>query len=78
MYAKRGTVLIPHFIEEHSRPPRKTRAPSTLKTVIVAGFIFRSKGHLLMIEAMSELPDVSVIFVGGARLGVGETTWAHG
>ena len=71
MYAKKGTVLIPHFIEEHSRPPRKTRAPSTSKTVIVAGFIFRSKGHLLMIEAMSELPDVSVIFVGGARLGVG-------
>ena len=75
MYTKRDTVLIPHFIEEHSRLPRETRAPSTSKTVIVAGFIFQSKGHRLMIEAMSELPEVSVVFVGGPSLSAWGSEW---
>jgi glycosyltransferase involved in cell wall biosynthesis len=37
--------------------------------VIVAGFIFEAKGYRLVLEAMPLLPDIRVVFVGGATLG---------
>jgi glycosyltransferase involved in cell wall biosynthesis len=67
--AKRAT-LIPLFVEDG---PAVTSAPcpdgAGSRTVIVAGFIFESKGYDLMIQALSLLPDVRLVLVGGPRLG---------
>lgn len=70
MGLSRGTTLIPHFVEEPPSPVPAAR-PSTpgRKTVIVAGFIFEAKGHQMMVEAMTMLPDVEVLFVGGPSVG---------
>jgi glycosyltransferase involved in cell wall biosynthesis len=67
----RDTVLIPHFVEPlpESVPAAAAGAPPSTRTVIVAGFIFNSKGHRILIQAMPFMPDVRVVFVGGPVLG---------
>ena len=59
-------VEIPHFVE---RQPGQADATPDGNTVVVAGFMFQSKGHDLVIEAMALLPEIRVLFVGGASLG---------
>jgi glycosyltransferase involved in cell wall biosynthesis len=72
-------VLIPHFVEESPSSCRPPAPPtSTMKTVIVAGFIFGSKGHQILLEAMPLFPDIKVVFVGGqslSSLGSEHYTW---
>ena len=67
----RNTVLIPHFVEPFPEPLPAPVAgvPTPARTVIVAGFIFNSKGHRILIQAMPLMPDVRVVFVGGPVLG---------
>jgi glycosyltransferase involved in cell wall biosynthesis len=59
---------IPHFME--GRPPRiaEPRSSNAEKRIVLPGFIFKSKGHRLMVEAMPELPGIKVVFVGGPSL----------
>jgi glycosyltransferase involved in cell wall biosynthesis len=67
-------VRIPHFVEDP--PIRRASAPSLnggQKTVIVAGFIFGSKGHDLVLEAMPLMPEVRVVFLGGPSIGSSPT-----
>jgi glycosyltransferase involved in cell wall biosynthesis len=71
MHMARRAIVIPHFIEDRPLLPRPPAAPkASRKTVIMAGFIFKNKGYDIMLEAMSLLPDVELVFVGGPRLGV--------
>ncbi len=70
----RNPVLIPHFVENFPDPssaPSQNNpvAPSSTKTVVVAGFVLLSKGHDLLLDAMKLLPDVRVAFVGGQGVG---------
>lgn len=68
-------VNIPHFVEERNIniTPKEARSILGLekfKVVTLQGFIFGSKGHKLLIEAMPELPEnIKVIFAGGAVAG---------
>lgn len=67
----RKLKVLPHFVEERTVTisPLETRAALGLegaKIVTLQGFIYRDKGHRLMIEAMPKLPqDVKVVFAGG-------------
>ncbi len=63
-------TLIPHFVEEAPEVPGAAPvvAASRAQTVVVAGFLFRSKGHQIVLEAMLRVPDVRVVFVGGPSL----------
>jgi glycosyltransferase involved in cell wall biosynthesis len=69
---------VPHFVEARSVSISPAEARATLgldgvKTVTLLGFIYFLKGHQLMVEAMSELPqDVKVIFAGGPCIGEDE------
>jgi glycosyltransferase involved in cell wall biosynthesis len=65
-----GAVLIPLFVENspESLPARSSTPQGATKTLILAGFIFHSKGHELVLEAMQLLPDVRVVFAGGKSL----------
>ena len=67
----RNPLLIPHFVEDifDPRPASVPGAPASIKTVIVAGFLFNSKGHPLLIKAIPLIPDVRVVFVGGQGVG---------
>jgi len=68
-------VLIPHFVDDVAEPgPSAPKPAGVPKTLIVAGFIFHSKGHELVVEAMVRLPDVRVVFVGGKSLAGFETS----
>lgn len=64
--------VIPHFVEMRSVKippvePRKTLGLDGLKVVTVLGFINVSKGHQLVVEALSELPEnVQIVFAGCA------------
>jgi len=70
MYDAVNLRRIPHFIERPSLSLRHPhRDPGAIRLLIVPGFIFRGKGHDLLIEAMPSLPDVEVVFVGGPSLG---------
>lgn len=65
-----NVAMIPLFIESGLvREPTSTPGPGALRTVIVAGFIFKNKGYDVMIEALARLPDVRLVLVGGPRLG---------
>ncbi len=72
---KRKMRVVPHFVEQRSVGISPTKARAVLgldgvKTVTLLGFIHPPKGHQLMVEAMSELPqDVKVIFAGGPCIG---------
>jgi glycosyltransferase involved in cell wall biosynthesis len=59
------TVLIPHFVEEAPVTLSSAGREAGEKTVVVAGFLTRSKGHSLILEAMRLLPEVRIVFVGG-------------
>jgi len=70
LFARHGPAKvesIPHFVEDAERPD-VVRTQHTPKTVIIAGFIAPSKGHPLLIEALTLLPDVRAEFVGGPGL----------
>lgn len=62
---------IPHFVEGPAgdHKVRSSSRTGEQNTIVVAGFIFGSKGHELVLEAMPLLPDVKVIFLGGASIG---------
>ena len=62
-------VLIPHFVEQAPAPVSPAIRAGRTRTVALAGFIFASKGHDLLIDAMPFMPDVKVVFVGGAGFG---------
>jgi glycosyltransferase involved in cell wall biosynthesis len=63
-------VRIPHFVEDLPSPPAAVPSrKSDQQTVIVAGFIFGSKGHALVVEAMPLVPEVKVVFLGGPSIG---------
>jgi len=64
-------VLIPHFVEHRPDSPPARPAGTAEKTIIVAGFIFGTKGHQVLLDAMPLLPGVRVAFVGGASAGAG-------
>jgi glycosyltransferase involved in cell wall biosynthesis len=72
--------LIPHYVADAGLLPDVTHVGSSgqgLKTLIVAGFIFHSKGHRIVLEAMQLLPEVRVVFVGGQSLaGFGASHYA--
>ncbi len=63
--------IVPHFVEARSTniSPDEARAALGLdkvKVVTILGFIYPPKGHQIMVEAMSELPqEVTVVFAGG-------------
>lgn len=70
MQDRHALGVIPHFVETGSLRSWQVGPTSAgRKTIILPGFIFRGKGHGLMLEAMRELPDVSVVFLGGPSLG---------
>jgi glycosyltransferase involved in cell wall biosynthesis len=66
-----NTVLIPHFVENIPDPPAASvsNTSTSVKTIVVVGFIFNQKGHRLVVEAMPLMPNVRVIFVGGPGVG---------
>jgi glycosyltransferase involved in cell wall biosynthesis len=73
MRVTRPTAAIPHFVEETARVPAPATdgAESRAKTLVVAGFLIRSKGHRIVLEAMRLVPEVKVVFVGGPSLETG-------
>lgn len=73
MRVTRQSAVIPHFVEEAPRVvgPVSDATASRAKTVVVAGFLIRSKGHGLVLEAMRLVPEVKVVFVGGSSLETG-------
>ena len=60
-----AAVHVPHFVGPHTANPTRLSG----KTVVVAGHMFDSKGHDLVIEAMALAPSIRVVFVGGDILG---------
>lgn len=66
-----GTVTMVPLPVEDARVIDRVAAPGldARQTVVVAGFIFQSKGYDLMIEALARLPDIELVLVGGPRLG---------
>ncbi len=64
-------TVIPHFVESRSHLPSPKEAKAALglrdeKIITLQGFIYRSKGHTLLLNALSLLPDdYQVIFAGG-------------
>jgi glycosyltransferase involved in cell wall biosynthesis len=66
----RNVTVLPHFIEDAPVVADSARCSTpSRRTVVLVGFIFSSKGHQLMVEAMELLPDIDVVFVGGPRPG---------
>ena len=71
----RKLKVVPHYVEVRSIDisPAQARAALNLdgvRTVTILGFIYPTKGHQLIIEAMPELPnDITVIFAGGSAPG---------
>jgi glycosyltransferase involved in cell wall biosynthesis len=57
-------VLIPHFVEDIRVSP-SAHEPSSTKILVVAGFIFKGKGHEIILNTLPLLPDVKLIFLGG-------------
>ncbi|MGQ4646878.1 glycosyltransferase [Lyngbya aestuarii] len=74
----RKLKVVPHFVETRSIniSPAKARTVLGLegvKVVTLLGFIYATKGHQLMVEALPELPpDVKIIFAGGSSSGGSE------
>jgi len=69
----RPSAIIPHFVEEAAgvvRPAVRANEPRA-KIAVVAGFLLRSKGHRIVLEAMRLVPEVKVVFVGGPSLETG-------
>lgn len=66
---------IPHFVESRHIQTMPTEARQALKlegykVITLLGFIFGGKGHHLLIEALTQLPqDFFVVFAGGASKG---------
>lgn len=64
--------VVPHFVESRPTLPRRDLARRSLnvehrRVVAVLGYIHRRKGHDLVVDALSHLPeDVVVVFVGKA------------
>ncbi len=64
-------TVIPHFVESRSQIHSPTEAKAALgfgpeKIITLQGFIYRSKGHATLLNALSLLPeDYKVIFAGG-------------
>jgi glycosyltransferase involved in cell wall biosynthesis len=56
-----AAVHVPHFVGPRTPSPTTESG----KTVVVAGHMFPSKGHELVIEAMVHAPSIRVVFVGG-------------
>lgn len=62
--------VLPHFVENRrgtvTRPEaRRQLGLEGTKTITLLGWIFRRKGHRLMVESLAELPpDVIVVFAG--------------
>lgn len=75
------TTVIPHFVEERSLDDTIDEAKAAVglsgrRVCTVLGFIHRTKGHALVIEAMPHWPDdVHVVFSG--RPAVGSTEFAR-
>jgi glycosyltransferase involved in cell wall biosynthesis len=69
---RRKLHVIPHFVEERGRRPDRVAARKMLgldscRVVTLLGFIFPSKGHKILVEALPHLPDdVCVVFAGTA------------
>ncbi|MEB3342541.1 glycosyltransferase [Okeania sp.] len=69
-YSSRKLVNIFHFVEERNisiSPPeaRSILGLEKFKVITLQGFIFRSKGHRLLIEAMPKLSEnIKVVFAG--------------
>ncbi len=68
--------IIPHFVEKRSAIASLKEAKAKLgwscdrQVVTLQGFIFRSKGHQLLLDALSHLPaSVDVVFAGGMAPG---------
>lgn len=67
--------IIPHFVEQRSIQENKEEAQKILnlsnyRIVTLLGYIHARKGHQLLIQALSQLPqDVKVIFAGGSGPG---------
>lgn len=65
-------IVIPHFVEQReieleSNIARQELKLTNKKIVTLLGFIYPTKGHELLIEALAELPtDIYVVFAGGA------------
>ena len=75
-FAKGSRITVsPHFVERrdvviHPLQARADLGLEGFKVITLQGFIYPGKGHPLIIEAMTELPqDVKVIFVGGPSPG---------
>lgn len=70
--------VIPHFVETRSLALSRSQARAMLrldgvKVVTLLGYIYGTKGHQILVEAMSKLPqDVMVVFAGGASNGSGQ------
>lgn len=66
----RKLKIVPHFVEPRLTPITPVKARRSLcldehKVITVLGFVFPSKGHQLVVEAIPYLPpDVQVIFAG--------------
>lgn len=64
--------VVPHFVEDRPGLPEREAARAALgvadrRVVSVLGYIHRRKGHDLVVDALSELPeDCVVAFVGSA------------
>jgi glycosyltransferase involved in cell wall biosynthesis len=63
-------TVVPHFVEDRAvaldrAATRRDLGLEGYKVVTVLGYIHRRKGHELVVEAISELPeDVKVVFAG--------------
>ena len=71
----RKLKTIPHFVETRSIALSRSQARTMLgldgvKVVTLLGYIYATKGHQILVEAMSKLPqEVMVVFAGGASHG---------
>ena len=75
--------VIPHFVEQRetaiaSPHLRKELNLEGLRVVTLLGFIYATKGHRILVEAMRYLPqDVVVVFAGGPSSKASETLVAE-
>jgi glycosyltransferase involved in cell wall biosynthesis len=66
--------IIPHFVEPRSPSITADEARQSLNLVgkivlTILGFVFSSKGHQLLIDALPDLPsDIEVVFAGNAEV----------
>ena len=71
---QRKFSLLPHFIEERQMKLSKAEAKKKLgltsgPIVTVLGFIFGRKGYELLIKAIVDMPELSLVFAGGPARG---------